>query len=1103
MVLLAIVGVAALGLGPMGASTARADASAATSVSLQVQQSPLAAGSEAAVTVTVAALSGTGAPTGTVQVSVDGAAAGSPLALVAGSAVWYDSALKAGTHTVTASYGGDASFAVSAAAAQTVVVLPKAASAFTALTPARILDTRADGPRVGYTGAKPKAGATVALQVLGKGGVPATGVSAVVLNVTATGTAKGGYVTVWPAGTTRPVVSTLNATGAKQTVANLAVVPVGANGKVDLFVQSGADLIADVQGYFTAASSAAGGRLVSVTPSRILDTRADGPKVGYTGGKPKAGATVPVHVLGRGGVPATGVTAVAVNVTAAAATKAGYVTVWPAGKTRPLASSLNLYTVGQTRPNAVWVPVGANGTVDVYVSAGAQVIVDVDGYFTDATAPDSSAGLFVPTAPTRLLDTRAKGPQTGYTGGKPKAGQTVALQVSGRGPVPATGAAAVVGNTTSTDASAAGYVTVWPAGKTRPLASNVNLAGPGDTAATLTSSPLGTAGGLDLYTRSSTDLIFDAAGYFTADPTPAKPVTESLSDTPAPGTDVVDPAQVTAVTPGDAGPTVVLGAGVPVPATGTDVVVTADANHPDGATGSVVSATPGAGGTTALVLSPQPLDTLFSSMSLDYNGPADLEAAPVPDTAHAIRPDTAQPAATMATGSGGGGGFDFSKAFQCTSSGLAVAVASLTFENTSIEYSLHIGPGLTPDASFVLSTEPVVRLSASVKGTVSCTLTSAFRNANTLSWRILVEGIPVTVTLQPTLSFKATADGDVSLTEHFYRSVGFATNPDGSIGLVNSGAQHTDQVKADATLKAGLSLGADISAKVLDIVGVTVSVAPEFDANADGKGCVALTAKVNASLTAQLNLWVKKWKKTVASGQLGPWTLYSSCPVDITTTSLSPAGLNQPYDEKLEATGGAGPLTWTLDSGSLPAGLTLSADGEITGTPTSPQASDFTVRATDPVAVSDTAELSLPVLATAPCNWDGTPNSGANGYTCTSTVPTIKVDMTSTGDSSACEFSVTFDWGDGSPQQTVTAFGGVNSNVFLAQHTYGKPGKYTVPINGHAVIGSCPFTGATLTFTLQAADGSASSASGHGARSAGSAPPAGGSGPRTTIGSAS
>ena len=96
--------------------------------------------------------------------------------------------------------------------------------------PARIMDTRTN---LGGTGLLPAFG-TMSLQVTGKGGVPASGVSAVVVNVTAVTPTAAGFLTVWPSGTPQQQTSNLNFQ-AGQTIPNLVVVPVGADGKIQLF----------------------------------------------------------------------------------------------------------------------------------------------------------------------------------------------------------------------------------------------------------------------------------------------------------------------------------------------------------------------------------------------------------------------------------------------------------------------------------------------------------------------------------------------------------------------------------------------------------------------------------------------------------------------------------------------------------------------------------------------------------------------------------------------------------------------------------------------------------------------------------------------------
>jgi hypothetical protein len=126
-----------------------------------------------------------------------------------------------------------------------------AGSSFVAVSPARLLDTRAGGSTV--DGLFKGSGATVPgsvleLPVAGRGTVPGDA-SAVVLNVTATGASAAGYVTVFPCGQAPPNSSNLNTT-AGGTVPNSVTVKVGAGGKVCLFADISTHLLVDVNGYF-------------------------------------------------------------------------------------------------------------------------------------------------------------------------------------------------------------------------------------------------------------------------------------------------------------------------------------------------------------------------------------------------------------------------------------------------------------------------------------------------------------------------------------------------------------------------------------------------------------------------------------------------------------------------------------------------------------------------------------------------------------------------------------------------------------------------------------------------------------------------------------
>jgi hypothetical protein len=383
----------------------------------------------------------------------------------------------------------------------TALRAPMAATTkFVPVPPSRILDTReglgAPARPVGVSG-------QIDLQIAGVAGLPSSGVAAVVLNVTATEAAQAGYVSVYPSGSRRPTVSSLNIEGG-QTAANLVTVKVGGNGKVTMFSSGGTHLVADIAGYYTPVATSSDGRLQTAIPERILDTR-----IGL--GSPQAivpaGGRIDLQVTGRGSVPTTGVSAVVLNLTGDQATGDGYVTVWPTGTDRPVVSNLNL-VAGDTRANLAVVPIGADGQVSLFSSGGTELIADVAGWFTDATANDTRVGLFVPIAPTRVLDTRheSAAPTTPVS--------SLTRQIGSTTVVPPNATVAVAANITVTESGGPGFITAWPAGITRPLVSNLNTTRAGQTVPNAAIVPLGNEA-LALYTQSGAHLIIDINGWYT------------------------------------------------------------------------------------------------------------------------------------------------------------------------------------------------------------------------------------------------------------------------------------------------------------------------------------------------------------------------------------------------------------------------------------------------------------------------------------------------------------------------------------------------------------------------------------------------------------
>lgn len=359
------------------------------------------------------------------------------------------------------------------------------------MDPKRFLDTRIWPGRLG-------AGESVSFRVAGVRGLPAD-ISAVAVNLTVTSPTSFGFITAYAAGTDKPRTSNLNY-AAGQTVSNLAVVPVGADGRLTLSNTSAGTVhvIADVSAYFQSGTASAPGTLDAVAPRRLLDTRSSsGPVAG--------GKSVTFRAGGTSGIPVDA-SAVVLNLTVTEATSFGFLTAYAAGSARPNASSVN-YSAGQTVPNLVVVPVGTDGKVTVAnTSPGtAQVIADVAGYFLPGKP--AQAGALGALAPTRFLDTRS-------TTGSVAAGASATFHVRGVKGIP-TNVAAVVVNLTVTETRSYGFLTAFASGSATPNASNLSYPR-GQTLANLAVVPVGPDGNVKITNTSggSVQIIADVAGYF-------------------------------------------------------------------------------------------------------------------------------------------------------------------------------------------------------------------------------------------------------------------------------------------------------------------------------------------------------------------------------------------------------------------------------------------------------------------------------------------------------------------------------------------------------------------------------------------------------------
>jgi uncharacterized protein (DUF1501 family) len=365
---------------------------------------------------------------------------------------------------------------------------------FVPIAPQRVCDTRSG---LGAPRAPIGPGQTLAVQIAGVAGIPQSGVQAVVVNVTSVNPTEPGFFSVFPSNEPATGSSNLNPVPGRA-VPNLAVVGLGPDGRIGVFNAVGStDCLVDVMGYI-AATPASG--LSALVPHRLLDTRSG---VGAPLARLRGGERIDLPVTGRGGVPASGVDAVVLNVAALRPTVAGYLTVWPSGLGLPDVSNLN-YDVGRNVPNLVVCKLGGGDAVSLMASDGeVDVIADVVGCFTGSGASLTAV------VPSRVLDTRhGLGARRGPVGPDGE----IDLGVVGVGGVP-TGAQAVILNVTATGATQETFVTVYPDGVARPDASSLNVA-QGGTIANLVIAKVGSTGRVRLFNHAgAVDLVADVTGY--------------------------------------------------------------------------------------------------------------------------------------------------------------------------------------------------------------------------------------------------------------------------------------------------------------------------------------------------------------------------------------------------------------------------------------------------------------------------------------------------------------------------------------------------------------------------------------------------------------
>jgi len=362
-----------------------------------------------------------------------------------------------------------------------------AALQFVPITPCRLLDTRQSQPLQG--------GQQVTIPVQGQACEGLTGALAYSFNVTVVPHGSLNYLTLWPAGETQPVVSTLNSyDGRIKAVA--AIIPAGTDphGSIDAYATDTTNLILDINGYFISGTS---GTLAyyALPPCRLLDTR--------NGQYLHAQETYSYPIQGSPCNVPTTAEAYSLNFTALPRTGSlNFLTAWPTGQPMPGTSTLNAPT-GAVTANAALVQGGTDGEISVYAYDDTNLLIDVNGYFA-APGQANQMALYTLT-PCRVLDTR---PQ--YFDGQ----YTVQVEHNNNGCVVPPVAGAYVINATVVPHPTLGYLTLWGMGQ-QPSVSTLN-ASDGAVTSNMAIVQATTSGTFMAYASNNTNLIIDLFNYFGA-----------------------------------------------------------------------------------------------------------------------------------------------------------------------------------------------------------------------------------------------------------------------------------------------------------------------------------------------------------------------------------------------------------------------------------------------------------------------------------------------------------------------------------------------------------------------------------------------------------
>ena len=317
----------------------------------------------------------------------------------------------------------------------------------------------------------------------------------------------------------------------------------------------------------------------------------------------------------------------------------------------------------------------------------------------------------------------------------------------------------------------------------------------------------------------------------------------------------------------------------------------------------------------------------------------------------------------------------------CSGSISASLTGSVDF-SPHVHLELHWGGVLHPGT---------IRAQVSVSGTEAATLDakldaqgSCSYDANLLKTPITLTPIdvqvgPIPIVIVPKLNFEveatANADGSLETSASQTLSVTAGVNWDGtdltSFYSLSNSSNYTPLTPAfNGNIHA--QVGPNLTFDIEDVTGPFLSANGHIDLHVDSATSPwwILTGGIEAGGGLKFDVWKTHFDQEDPGILSKTWTIAQADtppPLTITTDTLGTAVQGTNFQTILKAAGGTPPYSWSIASGSLPAGMTLDpGTGEVSGVPTLVGTTTFSVRTTDADAATVTKSFTLSVVKSGP-----------------------------------------------------------------------------------------------------------------------------------------